>query len=156
MAQALRLIVSGWSARFRQDGHLTLPLRRPGHSFRDGSNTSHTFSRAIRRQAWTLHNEFSEWYKNGTIHEPELGEYFFHDRAVHESGHDAAYRLGKHYANLGTINLQLSSLKHGVDNATAICEVFDDGAELDEDFDISSIGVYAHPHRERSRVVCPS
>jgi hypothetical protein len=36
-------------------------------------------------------NEFSEWYKNGTIHELEVDGYFFYP---HESGYDMAYRLG--------------------------------------------------------------
>jgi alpha,alpha-trehalase len=100
-------------------------------------------------------NEFSERYNNGTIREPELDEYFLHDRAVRESGHDTTYRLEKRCANLGTIDLQSLLYKYEVDIATAIREVFDDELELEEDFDLApfppSVEAYANPHRERSR-----
>ena len=65
-------------------------------------------------------NEFSERYNNETIREPELDEYFLHDRAVRESGHDTTYRLEKRCANLGTIDLQSLLYKYEVDIATAI------------------------------------
>ncbi|KAN0113589.1 alpha,alpha-trehalase-neutral trehalase [Russula decolorans] len=100
-------------------------------------------------------NEFSERYNNETIREPELDEYFLHDRAVRESGHDTTYRLEKRCANLGTIDLQSLLYKYEVDIATAIREVFDDELELEEDFDLApfppSVEAYANPHRERSR-----
>jgi alpha,alpha-trehalase len=99
-------------------------------------------------------NEFSERYNNLTIREPELDEYFLHDRAVRESGHDTTYRLEKRCANLGTIDLQSLLYKYEVDIATAIREVFDDELDLDEDFDLApfppSVEAYANPHRERS------
>lgn len=100
-------------------------------------------------------NEFSERYNDGTIREPELDEYFLHDRAVRESGHDTSYRLENRCANLGTIDLQALLYKYEVDIATAIREVFDDELELEEDFDLApfppSIEAYANPLRERSR-----
>ncbi|CAG9951211.1 unnamed protein product [Clonostachys rosea f. rosea IK726] len=37
--------------------------------------------------------EFVRAYNYGEIKEPELDEYFMHDRAVRESGHDTSYRL---------------------------------------------------------------
>ncbi|KAH9963100.1 alpha,alpha-trehalase-neutral trehalase [Lactifluus volemus] len=99
-------------------------------------------------------NEFSERYNNETIREPELDEYFLHDRAVRESGHDTTYRLEKRCANLGTIDLQSLLYKYEVDIATAIREVFDDELEMEEDFDLTpfppSVEAYANPHRERS------
>ncbi|KAF8492628.1 alpha,alpha-trehalase-neutral trehalase [Russula emetica] len=100
-------------------------------------------------------NEFSEGYNSEMIREPELDEYFLHDRAVRESGHDTTYRLEKRCANLGTIDLQSLLYKYEVDIATAIREVFDDELELEEDFDLApfppSVEAYANPHRERSR-----
>ena len=39
------------------------------------------------------------------LKEPELDRYFFHDRAVRESGHDTSYRLEKVCANLATNDL---------------------------------------------------
>ncbi|KAI0671859.1 trehalase-domain-containing protein [Trametes maxima] len=100
--------------------------------------------------------EFSERYNDGTIHEPELDEYFLHDRSVRESGHDTTYRFEKRCANLGTIDLQALLYKYEVDIGTAIREVFDDELELVEDFPLTpfppSPESYAATDRwERSR-----
>ncbi|KAI6042903.1 glycoside hydrolase family 37 protein [Pisolithus marmoratus] len=98
--------------------------------------------------------EFSEKYNNGVLKEPGLDEYFLHDRAVRESGHDTTYRFEKRCANLGTIDLQALLYKYEVDIATAISEVFDDELELEEDFPLMPFPPtpesYANPHRERS------
>lgn len=81
--------------------------------------------------------EFSEKYNEGAIQEPELDEYFLHDRAVRESGHDTTYRFEKRCANLATVDLNSLLFKYEVDIATAIRDVFDDQLELDEDFNLS-------------------
>ncbi|KAI0648988.1 trehalase-domain-containing protein [Trametes meyenii] len=81
--------------------------------------------------------EFSERYNDGSIREPELDEYFLHDRSVRESGHDTTYRFEKRCANLGTIDLQALLYKYEVDIGTAIREVFDDELELAEDFPLT-------------------
>ncbi|KAI0925609.1 hypothetical protein AcV5_008299 [Taiwanofungus camphoratus] len=100
--------------------------------------------------------EFSERYSDGVIKEPELDEYFLHDRAVRESGHDTTYRFEKRCANLGTIDLQALLYKYEVDIGTAIREVFDDELELEEDFPLApfppSPEAYASPHRESSKI----
>ncbi|CCL99293.1 uncharacterized protein FIBRA_01309 [Fibroporia radiculosa] len=99
--------------------------------------------------------EFSERYNDGTIKEPELDEYFLHDRAVRESGHDTTYRFEKRCANLGTIDLQALLYKYEVDIGTAIREVFDDELELEQDFPLApfppSPEAYANPHRVSSK-----
>ncbi|KAF9048571.1 alpha,alpha-trehalase-neutral trehalase [Panaeolus papilionaceus] len=99
--------------------------------------------------------EFSEKYNDGVLKEPELDEYFLHDRAVRESGHDTTYRFEKRCANLGTIDLQCLLYKYEVDIGTAIREVFDDELELEEDFPLApfppSVESYANPHRESSK-----
>ncbi|KAK0469618.1 alpha,alpha-trehalase-neutral trehalase [Desarmillaria tabescens] len=99
--------------------------------------------------------EFSEKYNDGTLKEPQLDEYFLHDRAVRESGHDTTYRFEKRCANLATIDLQALLYKYEVDIGTAIREVFDDELELEEDFPLSpfppSVEAYANPRRESSR-----
>ncbi|THH15567.1 hypothetical protein EW146_g4940 [Bondarzewia mesenterica] len=98
--------------------------------------------------------EFSEKYNNGVLKEPKLDEYFLHDRAVRESGHDTTYRLEKRCANLGTIDLQALLYKYEIDIATAIREVFDDELELEENFPLApfppSPESYGNPYRERS------
>lgn len=50
-------------------------------------------------------NEYIDGYNDGSIQEPELDEYFLHDRGVRESGHDTSYRLEKKCADLATIDL---------------------------------------------------
>ncbi|KIY43976.1 alpha,alpha-trehalase-neutral trehalase [Fistulina hepatica ATCC 64428] len=78
--------------------------------------------------------EFSEKYNEGVIEETELDQYFLHDRAVRESGHDTTYRLEKRCANLVTIDLQALLYKYEIDIGTAIHELFDDELELEDDF----------------------
>ncbi|EPT01656.1 hypothetical protein FOMPIDRAFT_96258 [Fomitopsis schrenkii] len=99
--------------------------------------------------------EFSERYNDGVIKEPELDEYFLHDRAVRESGHDTTYRFEKRCAHLGTVDLQALLYKYEVDIGTAIREVFDDELELEEDFPLApfppSPEAYANPRRESSK-----
>lgn len=81
--------------------------------------------------------EFSEKYNDGTLKEPSLDEYFLHDRAVRESGHDTTYRFEKRCANLATIDLNALLYKYEIDIATAIQDVFDDYLELEDDFPLS-------------------
>jgi alpha,alpha-trehalase len=81
--------------------------------------------------------EFSEKYNDGTLMEPGLDDYFMHDRAVRESGHDTTYRFEKRCANLVTIDLNSLLYKYEVDIATAIRDVFDDTLELEETFPLS-------------------
>lgn len=99
--------------------------------------------------------EFSEKYNDGIIKEPGLDEYFLHDRAVRESGHDTTYRFEKRCANLATIDLQSLLYKYEIDIGTAIREVFDDELEVEEDFPLApfppSPDTYANPRRESSR-----
>ncbi|KAF9041963.1 glycoside hydrolase family 37 protein [Hymenopellis radicata] len=99
--------------------------------------------------------EFSEKYNDGSLKEPKLDEYFLHDRAVRESGHDTTYRFEKRCANLATIDLQALLYKYEVDIGTAIREVFDDELELEEDFPLApfppSPKAYANRSRESSR-----
>jgi alpha,alpha-trehalase len=81
--------------------------------------------------------DFSEKYNDGTIKEPQLDEYFLHDRAVRESGHDTTYRFEKICGNLATIDLNSLLYKYEVDIATAIRDVFDDSFEIEDEFFLS-------------------
>ncbi|KAI7871492.1 neutral trehalase [Spinellus fusiger] len=56
-------------------------------------------------------------YNNCTLVEPELDDYFLHDRAVRESGHDTTYRYEKRCANLATIDLNSLLYKYETDIA---------------------------------------
>lgn len=81
--------------------------------------------------------EFIDQYNDGDIKEPELDEYFMHDRALRESGHDTTYRFEKRCGNLATIDLNALLYKYEHDIATAIREIFGDELDLEEDFDLS-------------------
>lgn len=74
-------------------------------------------------------DEFNEKYNDGVIKEPELDEYFLHDRAVRESGHDTTYRFEKVCANLATIDLNTLLYKYEMDIADAIRDHLDDDLE---------------------------
>lgn len=64
--------------------------------------------------------EFIEMYNSEKIHEPELDEYFLHDRAVRESGHDTSYRLEGRCAYLATVDLNSLLYKYEIDIAYVI------------------------------------
>lgn len=65
-------------------------------------------------------SEFIIAFNNKEIIEPELEEYFLHDRAVRESGHDTTYRLDGRAANLLTVDLCALLYKYETDIARFI------------------------------------
>lgn len=71
-------------------------------------------------------DEFQHAYNYQKICEPELDEYFLHDRAVRESGHDTSSRLEKNCANLATIDLNSLLYKYEIDIANVIKKYFND------------------------------
>lgn len=70
--------------------------------------------------------EFVDAYNHQRVEEPELDEYFLHDRAVRESGHDTSYRLEKIAANLATVDLNSLLYKYETDIARVIRGHFGD------------------------------
>lgn len=74
--------------------------------------------------------EFITAYNYGHVYEPTLDEYFRHDRAVRESGHDTSYRLEKVAADLATIDLNSLLYKYEVDIARTIRAFFGDKLEI--------------------------
>ena len=72
--------------------------------------------------------EFVKRYNNQEIQEPELDDYFLHDRAVRESGHDTTYRLEKVAADVATVDLNSCLYKIECDVARVIHHEF--GGEL--------------------------
>ncbi|ORX39915.1 alpha,alpha-trehalase [Kockovaella imperatae] len=82
-------------------------------------------------------NEYIDGYNDRSIIEPELDEYFQHDRGVRESGHDTTYRLEKKCADLATVDLNSLLYKYEMDIAQAIDHVFDGELLLEEEFELS-------------------
>ncbi|PWN90774.1 trehalase-domain-containing protein [Acaromyces ingoldii] len=126
-----------WMSQPRRDPKTGLSRYRPeGRGVPPETEASH-FTHVLRPYAEKYGcsvNEFTRKYNFGEIKEPELDEYFMHDRAVRESGHDTTYRFEKRCANLATIDLNALLYKYEVDIATAIRELFDDKLELTDDF----------------------
>ncbi|KAI9771407.1 MAG: alpha,alpha-trehalase nth1 [Geoglossum umbratile] len=70
--------------------------------------------------------EFLQAYNDGTTNEPDLDEYFLHDHAVRESGHDVSYRVEGVVANLATVDLNSLLYKYETDIARTIRTIFGD------------------------------
>jgi len=66
--------------------------------------------------------EYAAKYNSGIIKEPELDQYFVHDRTVRESGHDTTYRFEGKCANLCSLDLNSLLYKYEVDIAAYISE----------------------------------
>lgn len=69
--------------------------------------------------------EIRDMYNNGQINESALDEFFLHDRAVRESGHDTTYRFEGVCAYLATIDLNSLLYKYEIDIADVIKNYFD-------------------------------
>lgn len=68
---------------------------------------------------------YKQKYMNGEINEPELTEFFIHDRSMRESGHDTSNRLINICANLNTVDLNALLYKYETDLAQLIQTEFD-------------------------------
>lgn len=117
--------VTGLS-RYRPDGFGIPPETESTHF-------THLLEPYAKKNGVTF-DQFVAGYNDGTIHEPELDEYFLHDRAVRESGHDTSYRLEKVCANLATIDLNSLLYKYEKDIATCIHTLFEDKLEIPAEF----------------------
>lgn len=73
----------------------------------------------------TTREEFARMYNNGEVREPDLDEFFLHDRAVRESGHDTTYRFENICAYLATIDLNSLLFKYENDIADVIEDFFE-------------------------------
>lgn len=71
-------------------------------------------------------NEFIKKYNDGEFNEPALDNFFLHDRAVRESGHDTTYRFEGVCAYLATIDLNSLLYKYETDIANFVGEFCSD------------------------------
>ncbi|KAG9245152.1 neutral trehalase [Calycina marina] len=117
--------VTGLS-RYRPEGLGIPPETEPTHF-------THILEPYANKNGISL-DDFVVGYNNRTIHEPELDEYFLHDRAVRESGHDTSYRLEKVCADLATIDLNSLLFKYEKDIAHCIRTFFKDRLVTPEEF----------------------
>lgn len=126
-----------WTSEPRYDPVSGLSRYRPsGMGVPPETEASH-FVHVIEPYAAKLNMSFEDYvngYNAGTIKEPELDEYFLHDRAVRESGHDTSYRLEGIAANLATCDLNSLLYKYEVDIAEIIRLHFKDHLSMGADF----------------------
>ena len=99
-------------SRYRDSGYGAPPEVEPGHF--DVALDSFARDRGMSRGA------FESAYRSGAIEDPALDEYFVHDRAMRESGHDTSYRLEGRCANLVTVDLNALLYKIESDLAAAL------------------------------------
>ncbi|MGE5315943.1 MAG: trehalase family glycosidase [Acidobacteriota bacterium] len=112
-----RLLSIGLS-RYFDTGRGPCPEVEPGHY----DDTFQAYA-AKHHMPW---HEFEKAWRSGRIQDPELDEYFVHDRAMRESGHDTSYRLINRAADLATIDLNSLLYKIETDIADVIEREFND------------------------------
>ena len=74
----------------------------------------------------------AEDYNSGKFQCPALDEYFLHDRAVRESGHDTTYRLDGRCANLLAVDLNSLLYKYEIDISKMLEELNESGELVEE------------------------
>lgn len=139
---AIKEYHSVWMAAPRLDPVTGLSRYRPeGRGVPPETEATH-FDELLRPYAekhGITFKEFVEGYNNGTIQEPALDEYFLHDRAVRESGHDTSYRLEGCCANLATVDLNSLLYKYETDIAECIRSYFKDALVIPAEFCVGSM-----------------
>lgn len=91
----------------------------------ESSHFDHIMEPFARRHGVDVET-FKKMYADEEVDEPDLDDYFVHDRAVRESGHDTTYRFERKCASLATIDLNSLLYKYSMDIATVIREEFKD------------------------------
>ncbi|ODA83383.1 hypothetical protein RJ55_01897 [Drechmeria coniospora] len=93
----------------------------------------HVLDPYVRKHGMTF-DDFVRAYNAREIDEPALDDYFMHDRAVRESGHDTTYRFEGVCAHLATVDLNSLLYKYETDIARTIRAVFHDKLVVPAEF----------------------
>lgn len=124
-----------WTAKPRYDESTGLSCYHPdGLGVPPETESSHFIEvlKPYTEKYNVSHEEFIEMYNSDKVNEPELDEYFVHDRAVRESGHDTSYRLEGKCAQLATVDLNSLLYKYEVDIAFILETFFLNKLEMDD------------------------
>ena len=105
----------------------------------ESSHFEHLLEPYAKKHALSFET-FVARYNDGSIKEPELDEYFLHDLAVRESGHDTSYRLERVCANLATVDLNSLLYKYETDISRTIRNVFGDKLMIPAEFQTKGMG----------------
>ena len=134
---AIKEYYSVWMATPRRDPSTGLSRYRPQGlgvpPETEASHFVHILTPYAKKHGVTF-EKFVKAYNAGEIVEPELDEYFLHDRAVRESGHDTSYRLEGKAANLATVDLNSLLYKYEIDIAWIIRTHFGDRLSIPAEF----------------------
>jgi alpha,alpha-trehalase len=126
---AIKEYYSVWMAEPRYDPSSGLSRYRPQGlgvpPETEASHFVHVLQPYAKKHGLSF-EQFVQAYNAGDVVEPALDEYFLHDRAVRESGHDTSYRLEGKAANLATVDLNSLLYKYEVDIAWIIRTYFGD------------------------------
>ncbi|KAI5307168.1 alpha,alpha-trehalase nth1 [Ascosphaera pollenicola] len=137
ISAAIKEYYTVWTSHPRYDPETGLSKYHPiGIGVPPETESSHFFhvlKPYADKHGLNIH-QFTEAYNSGDIKEPDLDEFFRHDRAVRESGHDTSYRLESVCADLATVDLNSLLYKYEVDIASTIRTYFHDKLEIDSDF----------------------
>lgn len=149
---AIKEYYSVWMAEPRHDPISGLSRYRPGGvgvpPETESSHFTHLLEPYVKKYKMSF-EEFVHAYNQGEVNEPDLDEYFLHDRAVRESGHDTSYRLERVCANIATVDLNALLYKYETDIARTIRAFFHDRLPVPEEFCAKNI---AAGHIETSAV----
>ncbi|KAL9114136.1 MAG: hypothetical protein Q9227_001908 [Pyrenula ochraceoflavens] len=130
---AIKEYYSVWMALPRYDPTTGLSRYRPdGIGVPPETEASH-FVHLLTPYAKKHNLDFGDFvkaYNRGEVEEPDIDDYFLHDRAVRESGHDTSYRLENVAADLATVDLNSCLYKYETDIAGVIRGIFDDQLEI--------------------------
>jgi alpha,alpha-trehalase len=129
-----------WMSEPRLDVKTGLSRYRPAGVGSPPECTDGHFSNILRPYAEKYGmgiREFRSAYDAGDMDEPELDEYFLHDRGVRESGHDVSLRVENVCADLATIDLNSLLYKYETDISHAIKTLFGDSLQVPADFCIA-------------------
>jgi alpha,alpha-trehalase len=129
-----RLTETGLSRYFGNSIEIS-PEVEPGHY-------SHTLEPYAKKHGLTV-EKFTKAYAEGKIKEPKLDEFFVHDQAVRESGHDTTYRWyvdgEDRCADFVTVDLNSLLYKTELDIALLIRDEFAGDFGLKVDFRNSNL-----------------
>jgi alpha,alpha-trehalase len=134
---AIKEYYSVWMAKPRYDADSHLSRYRPEGlgvpPETEASHFVHIITPFAKKHGLTF-DQFVKAYNADEIKEPELDEYFLHDRAVRESGHDTSYRLEGVAANLATVDLNSCLYKYEMDIAMIIRDHFNNNLAIPPEF----------------------
>lgn len=139
---AIKEYYTVWMAAPRLDEETGLSRYRPGGfgvpPETEASHFTHVLEPYAKKHNMTF-KEFVHAYNHREVSEPELDEYFQHDRAVRESGHDTSYRLENVAAHLAVVDINALLYKYEVDIGRCIRNHFGDRLVIPKEFAGGSI-----------------